>query len=169
MAIINKLLAQELIRMANIDQEMRLKWINNGAVWDVAVDEANQKRLKQIVAEYSWPTISLVGKRASNAAWLIVQHAPDLKFKEKCLELMERLPLGEVKPANIAYLKDRVLMWNGKPQIYGTQFHGFGKDIKVHEIQDPEHVDKRRANVGLDTFAKNEARLRKINRVKKTK
>ena len=80
---------------------------------------------------------------------------------------MEKLPLGEVKPANIAYLKDRVLMGNGKPQIYGTQFQGFGKDIKVYDVQNFEHVDERRASVGLGTFAESEARLRKINRVVK--
>jgi hypothetical protein len=168
MAIINKSLAQELVQMAKIDQEMRMEWIYKGADWKEAVDKASQKRLKQIVGKYGWPKISLVGKRASNAAWLIVQHAPDLKFKEKCLELMEQLPLSEVKPANIAYLKDRVLMWNGKPQIYGTQFQGFGKDIKVYNVQDFEHVDERRASVGLRKFAEDKARLRKINKVKKT-
>jgi hypothetical protein len=169
MAIINKSLASELIQMAKIDQDMRMNWIYKDADWEEAIDKTNQKRLKQIVSKYGWPTISSVGKRASNAAWLIVQHAPDLKFKEKCLELMEQLPPSEVKTANIAYLKDRVLVRNGKPQIYGTQFNGFGKNIKVCNVQDFEHVDERRAGVGLGKFAESEARLRKINIVKKTK
>jgi hypothetical protein len=88
---------------------------------------------------------------------------------EKCLDLMEQLPTGAVNQGNIAYLKDRVLMFNGKPQIYGTQFQGIGKDMKVYAIQDPEHVNERRASVGLDTFEENETRLRKINRDNKAK
>ena len=78
MAIINKSIAQELVQMAKIDQEMRMERIYKGTDWKESVDKANQKRIKQIVGKYGWPTISLVGKRASNAAWLIVQHAPDL-------------------------------------------------------------------------------------------
>ena len=169
MKTINQSLAKELEQMAKVDQAMRMNWIEKGTDWDAKIDNANQKRLKQIVNEYGWLTISLVGKEASHAAWLIAQHAPCLKFMEKCLDLMEQLPPGEVNPGNIAFLKDRVLMFNGKPQIYGTQFLGFGKDIKVYNIQDPEHVDERRASVGLETFAENEARLHKINRANKTK
>jgi len=166
MAIVNKSLARELILMAKVDQEMRMNWVYEGSNWNDKIDKTNQRRLKLIVNNNGWPTISLVGKKASSAAWLVVQHAPDLKFQEKCLALMEQLTPGEIKPANIAFLKDRTLMRNGKPQIYGTQFVGFDTDIKVYNLQDPEHVDERRASVGLGTFSENEARLHKVNRVK---
>jgi hypothetical protein len=82
-----------------------------------------------------------------------------------CLDVMEALPMDEVNPANIAYLKDRVLMMNGMPQIYGTQFQGSGKDMHVYPIEDAEHVDERRASVGLDIFAENEARLRELYKI----
>lgn len=165
METLNQALADELLALAEIDQKMRMSAIDNEAEWDSSVDEASQTWLQEIVKMQGWPTISTVGSEASQAAWLLVQHAPNLQFMEQCLELMEALPKDEVSPANIAYLKDRVLMMNGKPQIYGTQFQGSGKDMHVYPIEDAENVDERRANVGLGTFAENEARLRKLYKV----
>jgi len=54
----------------------------------------------------------LVGKKASQGAWLIAQHADhDLKFQKKCLKLLaEKLKIKKVEPRNFAYLTDRVLV-----------------------------------------------------------
>jgi len=54
---------------------------------------------------------------------------------------------------------------NGKPQIYGTQFQCSGKDMHVWRIEDAEHVNERRASVGLGTFADIEIRLRQLYKV----
>ena len=161
METVNKQLSDELLHMAEVDQDMRTKVINLEGEWDSSIDETNQSRMIEIVDEEGWPTIPMVGEEASNAAWLIVQHAPSLEFMEKCLQLMKSYPASEVNPANIAYMEDRVLMLNSKPQIYGTQFQGTGKDMHVYTVEDPEHVDERRASVGLGTFAENEERIRK--------
>jgi hypothetical protein len=158
----NQNLADELIQLYEIDIDMRNRNINEGTAYDPSVDEASQSRLMEIVESEGWPTISKVGSKASNAAWLLIQHAPSLEFKEKCLALMNKLPTDEVNPVNIAMLEDRVLMFRGEPQIYGTQFQGIGKNMKVYEIKDPEHVDERRASVGLDTFAEGERRVREM-------
>lgn len=166
---LNEPLAEELLQMAKVDQTMRMRVIAGEAEWDDSVDWRNQARLMAIVDEYGWPTIPKVGAEASNAAWLLVQHAPDLTFMESCLEVMESLPPGEIKPANIAYLKDRVLMMNGKPQIYGTQFQGRGKEMHVYPIDDVEHIDERRASVGLETRAEYEAKLREHRNTGKQK
>jgi hypothetical protein len=159
---LNQPLANELLQMAEVDQAMRGKVTKCEAEWDSSVDQRNQTRLKEIIEQYGWPTISKVGTEASHAAWLLVQHAPDPTFMEQCLVIMENLPASEVNPADIAYLKDRVLMMHNKPQIYGTQFQGTGHNMHVYPIEDVEHVDERRASVGLDTFAENEARMRRM-------
>lgn len=67
---------------------------------------------------------------------------------------------GDVKPANIAFLEDRLLTMEDKSQIYGTQFRTIDGVTEPFPIEDPEHVDKRRASVGLSTFAENEARIK---------
>lgn len=158
----NQNLADELLHLCEIDQNMRMKAIDEGAAYDPLVDQDSQTRMMEIIESDGWPTISKVGPEASNAAWLLVQHAPSLEFMERCLTLMKTCPAGEVKPANIAFLEDRVLMINGEPQIYGTQFQGRGKDMKVYPIKDPEHIDERRASVGLDTFKENEERIHQL-------
>lgn len=166
MKTINQELADELVQMAKLDQSMRMKVINDGVEWDSSVDQASQQRMKEIIDKDGWPTIHLVGEEASRAAWLLVQHAPDLEFMEQCLALMKTYGPDEVKPNNVAFLEDRVLMLNGKPQVYGTQFEGRGDSMHVYEVADPEHLDKRRANMGLDSFAENEARIRKLYKTK---
>lgn len=165
MELLNQPLAEKLKELAAIDSDMRTKFINGEGELDTSIDEASQKQLMAVVNENGWPRISQVGVNASNAAWLLVQHAPSLDFMERCLKLMEDLPAGEVTPANIAYLKDRVLTMKGKPQIYGTQFQVIGKDMAVYPVEDFEHVDERRASVGLGTFAENERRLREQHKL----
>ncbi len=110
------------------------------------VDEANTKWLKSIVEKHGWPTISLVGKDGAKAAWLLVQHADaDAKFQRRCLDLMLKLPKGEVSQSDLAYLTDRVLLSEGKKQIYGTQFLSIEGKWQPRPIEDVENVDKLRA------------------------
>lgn len=146
-------LRDELLRMAEKDQAMRDKSLSGEAAWDGEVDDANMSRLKEIIDQYGWPTIAAVGVEASQAAWLIAQHAPDIVFMEECLAIMKKLPEGAIDPANTAYLEDRVLILIGELQIYGTQFYGEGEDVYAFPVYDPENLDTLRAQVGLETFA----------------
>jgi hypothetical protein len=113
-------------------------------------DKENTKWLGEIVEKHGWPTISLVGKDGSNDAWLLAQHADrDPKFQRKCLDLMTKAPKEEVSQKNLAYLTDRVLLAEGKKQIYGTQFTSTNGKWEPRALEDPENVDKRRKEVGL--------------------
>ena len=108
-----------------------------------------------MVASYGWPAKSLVGEKAAHAAWLLVQHADaDPAFQRRCLDLMEKLPPGEVSARDVAYLTDRVLLAEGKPQRFGTQFQkdAAGKWVPK-TLEDPEHVDDRRRAAGLEPIA----------------
>ncbi|HEY7092134.1 MAG TPA: DUF6624 domain-containing protein [Ktedonobacterales bacterium] len=153
-------IAVELIQMAEADRAMRRRAAQDRSTWDTDLDNARQRRLGEIVDQIGWPSSPLVGAEASQAAWLIAQHAPDLAFMERCLGLMQNLPAECIHPANIAYLQDRVLMRRGEPQVYGTQFVDMGGGLYVHPIRDPEHVDGRRASIGLGSFAEYEAQIR---------
>jgi hypothetical protein len=140
----------EIIAMSEADQAMR-----KSEVWDASVDERNTARMRQIVAEIGWPTISKVGPQASQMAWLLVQHADrDRDFQRACLVLMRTQPAEEVDAQNIAYLEDRVRVGEGRPQLYGTQFHANEQgELEPFPIEDQEQVDARRAEVGLGTLA----------------
>jgi hypothetical protein len=152
-------MATELLAMAQVDQEMRTKAMKDMSQWDASVDRKNTARIMAIVREIGWPTISKVGTQASQSAWLLVQHATaEPEFMQRCLTLMRDAETGDVAPANMAYLEDRLLTVEGKPQIYGTQFRLIAGVIEPFPIEDPDHVDERRARVGLETLAEHKAR-----------
>lgn len=143
-------IAAELVAMAARDQEMRRDAMRGGGGRDATIDHDNTVRLKTIVEEIGWPTVSRVGASAEHAAWLLVQHCPDLSFQQRCLELMRAAPADEVCPDHVAYLEDRVNVRQGRPQRFGTQL--VRRDDGGYEastLADPEHVDTLRASIGL--------------------
>jgi hypothetical protein len=156
-------ITQEINLMAKRDQEMRnnYDYDSDEGEWDDSVDLNNTQRMKEIVGEIGWPTISKVGMEASNNAWLLVQHADhDTSFQEKCLELMKSQPESEVSKSNIAFLEDRIAVAKGKPQIYGTQFTTNEEgQFEPHPLFDPDNVDQHRKQMGLDTLANNLKRM----------
>lgn len=164
METLNQGLADELLKMSEVDQAMRNRAQLTDA-WDATVDERNTARLKEIVASYGWPTTSMVGKEAASAAWLLVQHADhDSDFQARCLEVMRELPEVEVSQTDLAYLEDRVRVNTNKPQLYGTQFYGEGDTFGPRPIEDEASLDKRREKVGLKPFAEYKAEIEEIDR-----
>ena len=97
----------------------------------------------------------MVGEDGALAAFLLVQHADrDPQFQKKCLPLLEAaVRVGEASASNLAYLTDRVLIAEGKPQRYGTQFQTVGGKSAPFPIEDAENVDARRNAVGLGPLA----------------
>jgi hypothetical protein len=127
----------------------------------IAIDMKNTADMKQLTGLWGWFTISQFGKEADSNAWLLVQHADYAHdFQEKVLGLLEKLyPQGETSPANYAYLYDRVaLSFNEagkrKPQRYGTQLtRGEAGKMTPAPVEDPEHLDERRQQMGLKPIA----------------
>lgn len=164
---INKKLAKEILERVRIDQTMRRRFTAGKIKWDIRIDRKNTTWLKGIIKRYGWPTISLAGKKASQGAWLLAQHADhDLKFQKKVLKLLKEIYRNderEIKPANIAYLTDRVLAHEKKPQIFGTQFirKNEKEKFKPFPIKDSKNVNKRRKAYGLPSL---EEDTRRINR-----
>ena len=119
--------------MADEDQRMRREASAGARSLDPSVDERNTRRMRTIVSEIGWPTVSKVGTQAEHMAWLLVQHA-EHEFQKECLALMEREPPHEVCPQHVAYLEDRVRVREGRPQRYGTQLEKRGEEARAsHE------------------------------------
>ena len=163
----NPSLAKEIVKMRDQDQKLRNKWvkmIRNGKdsgkkykeTTDLLLDtdENNTARMRQIVAQYGWPTKSMVGRRASNSAWLLVQHADrDPLFQVECLPLLKAaVDNDEANPRNYAYLYDRVAAAKGEKQLYATQSSSNNGLVKgtFYPIQDESNVQIRRAEMGID-------------------
>lgn len=120
------------------------------------IDERNLARLEEIVRQHGWPGRSLVGEKASTAAFLILQHA-DLARQKKYFPLFKKAAAdGEARRADAAMLEDRILMREGKKQIYGTQVRSgpeTGGKLELYPIEDERHVEERRTAVGLPPLA----------------
>lgn len=162
-------LREELLAMAREDAQAREELLRAGKLPRETyspvmreIHERNNRRVREIVAAHGWPGSSLVGEDGCEAAWLVVQHAvlePD--FQDSCVPLLEAaVAAGDAPAWQLAYLKDRMLVRRGLPQIYGTQYRmtEAGKSVPF-EIEDAATVDERRRAVGLPTLEENTRRI----------
>lgn len=157
----DKQLHDELMAMFRRDQAGRTGGVDNEG------DTDRTERLKEIIAEYGWPTVDLVGKDGADAAWTIAQHSDlDPEFQETALELIRAAAEdGQASWGNVAYLEDRVAAAKGEPQTYGTQIGCGPKGPKpATPLKSPERVDELRAKAGLGTLAEYMAQMRAICR-----
>jgi hypothetical protein len=152
-------LRQELLAMDRDDQSIRNEIIKNGSDHPdktlearmAVIDGAHTGRMKNIVKRYGWPGPDLVGRDGADAAFLLVQHSPDLAFQLAMLPLVHKsYESGKLSAWSYALLLDRVLTREGKRQIYGMAVdHWSGKEAVLYPIEDEVNVDKRRAKIGL--------------------
>jgi hypothetical protein len=161
----NKELQLELVKMHINDQyartivltELLEKYdlIQNEVITDInglSIDEDNVDRLKEIIVEYGFPTMEMVGKDAMDGVFLIIQHAD----KEWQVQMLDDVKIafekGDFSKKEYAYLYDRVQVRNGKPQKYGTQLGPVNKEAGVFdlfEVQNLDSLDYFRMELGL--------------------
>ena len=114
----------------------------------MATDAANLVRLKSIVAKFGFPTRTMVGRDGVQNAWLLTQHADtDIAFQKHVLTIVRARSETDISPGDVAMLEDRIRVHEGKPQRYGSNFDL--KTLQPTPIDDPQHVDDRRAQVHL--------------------
>lgn len=142
-------LREELLRMQSEDQAVRQQTGKIDFETWLAVDRADQARLKQIVEQVGWPTVDMVGADGAHAAWLLAQHADrDTAFQLHVLALMEPLVRsGQAAAKDYAYLWDRT----HDVQRYGTQGTCVARgEWQPFEVDDIAALDERRRAVGLE-------------------
>jgi hypothetical protein len=165
----NRTLREELLSMQTEDLRVREELAREGLLgqgYEPRMEEVHQRnaaRLEAIVQEHGWPGRSLVGEDGAEAAWRTLQHAvnrPDLV--RGYLPLLQRAAAaGEVPAWQPAYVLDRIRFFEGRPQVYGTQYDldedGFST---LWPVEDPEHVNAIRKSVGLPPLVEEGARSR---------
>lgn len=153
-------LRSELLRREARDQEARTAALaNRGEKIDredwrrvEAVDDDNTRWLQEVIAAKGWPDSTLVGVDGAHAAWMLLQHADrDPEFQARMLPLMEAAAArGTMAAADVAMFTDRVLLAQGKPQRYGSQFQtGDDGVMRMRPVEDEAGLDARRLAVGL--------------------
>jgi hypothetical protein len=157
-------LRTELVERAGRDQAARKSVRADLAMREwvavvAPVDRDNTARLREVIGRHGWPGRQLAGDDGAHAAWLLAQHAPP-ELQEEWLPLLEdAVTRGDASPADLAYLKDRVLAHRGEPQLYGTQYLVRDGVLELWTVRDPAGLDERRAALGLTPEAENRARL----------
>jgi len=155
-------LKSELLAMAAEDQRVRAELIREGTLFQGyhprmrGVHECNAARLLVIVKQYGWPGFTLVGEKAAEAAWLVLQHASgDPALQRRCLAMLrDAVIAAEAHPAQVAMLEDQIRCQEGKGQYYGTQFDWDAAGLlSPLPLEDGTNVDIRRHEIGLPLLA----------------
>jgi hypothetical protein len=159
---VNAALREELLKMEAEDLRVRAELAADGSLFEgyhprmEQVHRQNAERLMEIVGIHGWPGKTLVGEDGTTAAWRIAQHAISLaRVQRRCLALLEEAAArGQVPAWQPAYLTDRILTLEGRPQIYGTQFDDDENgDMMPLPIEDPGRVHELRRALGLPPLA----------------
>ena len=142
-----------LAAMAEIDQAIRKEpWSEENGQKMIAIDSINTAKLEVLITQYGFPTWKLVGREGSHNAWLIAQHSPTL-LSWYLKQLRQAVQENDADSYDLAYMEDRFLMHQGRPQIYGSQISWrivAGDTIKgFYPIADVKHVNERRLPKGL--------------------
>ena len=155
-------LRHELLTMAEDDLKVRRELAADGSLFRgyhthmQAVHDTHAARLSAILATHGWPGERQVGRDAAEAAWLIAQHAiaqPALQ-RAALRALQEAAARGEVPPLQPAMLEDRIRSFEGRPQLYGTQFDwDAAGELSSLPIEDVAGLEERRLAVGLGPLA----------------
>lgn len=157
----NKQLAAKIINLKNADLALRQRLVKTGELSDGyneemrALHNSNAAALQNIIAVFGYPIIAKVGKEANEAAWLVIQHAIEQpQFMKTCLNLFRKaVEENEADPKSLAYLSDRIAVFEGKPQLYGTQFDwDENGEFSPNLYDDVVAVNRRRKAVGLNTL-----------------
>ncbi len=148
-----------LIELSEKDLELRTKLMKEGKLSEnynsemEALHNKNADELQQLIEEFGFPFEQIVGKKAANAAWLIIQHSISKpEFMRYCKAKMEENKV-DFNKIHLAYLTDRIAFFEGKQQLFGTQFDWNENDKLVPiEFDTIDLVNQRRKSIGLNSL-----------------
>ena len=146
------------------------------------LDSINIVKVTSIIDKYGWLGINEVGENGNSALFLVLQHS-DLNTQLEYLPVLEKATeKGKATKSELAYFKDRVLLRQGKKQVYGTQYEWDDekKEYYLASVIEPEKLNERRESVGIlsieeyyETYLNREWNLseyiKRIERIEKSK
>ena len=162
-----------LLRAYTADQTVRqqslslTRRINAGEVTPEAIDslvwlsseteriDSENIALVNSILKKGWP--ENLNEESYETIWLIIDHS-SLKQQKKHLKTLEKAAdNGDISYIDLATLKDRIAMHEGKPQLYGTQSQitvtADGKQtIYIWPVKDPSRLEQMRKEIGLSSI-----------------
>ncbi|MEM1326010.1 MAG: DUF6624 domain-containing protein [Bacteroidota bacterium] len=151
-------LKAELETIHETDQKYRLQ-ITQSKTFDAELvakmnqtDSINQIRMIEILDEYGWLPKSKIGETAADALFLVIQHSPKTVMRKYMDELKAQAKAGEASKMHAAMMEDRLLMYEGKKQIYGSQATSYMDGTQgyfIWPIKETATVNARRKVAGF--------------------
>ena len=144
-----KAIQEDLAERHKEDQAVRTDPVRRGDM--PRVDGENTAYLKKLVAEQGWIDCDRFGAETSNTAFLIVQHSGDIPLMMAALAPIEKdVQSGKLDPQPYALLFDRIKIFTGEKQRYGTQIgQGSKGQPVVLALEDKTKVEDFRKAIGL--------------------
>lgn len=150
--------AERLERMGAIDQswrrymgQLRLEGLSAEEVRQAyaaivarinPIDQRHRDEVMAMLPDDGWFSFSAYGRKASEAAFHIINHSDD-ETRIAVLPALERMAaVGEADPVDFATMYDRVQKTQGLPQRYGTQFDCVEHRPALYRLQDPARVEE---------------------------
>jgi hypothetical protein len=112
-------------------------------------------KIKDILDTDTWPTLAQIGEQGNLTICNVLQHA-DLETREYYIPFMKQAVLDKKLEARfLVRAEDRIATDKNQLQIYGGQmiYYPETKSFNLWPVFDPENIDKRRAEIGLEPIA----------------
>lgn len=161
-------LAKALLDMEARDQAVRAELTAAGELdhqYHPRMEEihrTNASRLRQIIAVFGWPGHALVGEQGAKAAWRIALHSyAEPAFMRQCRDHIDRATQsGDLPRWQFALIDDRIRVYEGRPQRYGTQLRLGPDGLEPHPLENEGRVNSMRMQAGLPPLAQTLAQAR---------
>ncbi|CTP93168.1 DUF6624 domain-containing protein [Xanthomonas graminis] len=153
-------LRQALDERYERDQSLREVWDNAATDGDSAEakavdaeDARNSKFVAAVLRDYGFPSKAMVGRKGVGEFYLLVQHSHSPELMQDALIQARPLMLrGELARHDYALMIDRLRMFQGKPQIYGSQLSEEDGKLEPYPIEDRAGLDRRREAMEMEPF-----------------
>jgi hypothetical protein len=123
------------------DQGMR----SDSGTIDSQIDHENLEIIISYIEQCGFPTLDVVTKEEMQTIWLVLQHAPPAYQKRYISNFEEAAGRNDIDWSYVALMKDRALLFEGKPQMFGSQVI----NNELYDLYEPEYVDERSSDIGM--------------------
>lgn len=127
----NNALRLQLKEIQNRDQGIRILYLQIKCdslknslheYMKTVVDKECATQIAALLDTTGWLGPGEIGNEANETLFLGIQHIDDLSVQQKYLPMLQQaVQTGKANGWHLAFLTDRILMNQGKKQIYGTQ------------------------------------------------
>lgn len=117
--------------------------------------DINEKKVLRILDSIGWPSKKIIGEQGNLTICNVLQHS-SLEVREKYLPLMQKaVKEKELSARFLVRAVDRIATDKNELQIYGGQmkYYPETKSFNFWPIKDPENLEKRRAEMGMESIS----------------